>query len=221
MCERQHKTKVRCGKQKDGCHKCIQEDKEVERRIKRDLQLEEDRRQREENYTRQLQEIQDEVEHQRRVNKYEVDEELRKQTLEQHRAELDALKDAEERLRLQNKLKKQAAAKAAEKAQAKASTGAKGPATSAPSKDADLASGPEEEWQFSKQYEGAQSKPLDDLMEMIGLERVKQEFLTVKSKVDTALRQGISMVSERFSCSMLGNPGTGRPPYTIFCSCRA
>jgi hypothetical protein len=46
-------------------------------------------------------------------------------------------------------------------------------------------------------------------MEMIGLEEVKQEFLTVKSQVDTVLRQGVSMASERFSCSMLGNPGTG------------
>jgi hypothetical protein len=48
-------------------------------------------------------------------------------------------------------------------------------------------------------------------MQMIGLEKVKEEFLAVKSKVDTALRQGVSMASERFSCSMLGNPGTGTP----------
>ena len=40
----------------------------------------------------------------------------------------------------------------------------------------------------------------------------------LKSKVDTALRQGISMASERFSCSMLGNPGTGMSPFVRRCS---
>jgi hypothetical protein len=201
VCDRQHKTKVRCGKEKDGCHKCIQEDKDMERRVKRDLKLEEERAQREAEYTRKLQEIQDEVEHQRRILKYEAEEEMRKQTLEQQHSELAALKDAEQRLRQQNKLKAEAAAQAA-KVKAKAS------AQTSP-KEKDWSSGAQAEWEFLKQSEGAQSKPLDDLMEMIGLEDVKQEFLGVKSKVDTALRQGVSMALERFSCSMLGNPGTG------------
>jgi hypothetical protein len=208
VCDRQHKTKVRCGKEKDGCHKCIQEDKEMEHRIKRDLQLEEDRRQREAEYTRKLQEIQGELEHQRCINKYEAEEELRKQTLEQHHSELAALKDAEQRLRRQNKLKAEAAAKAAE---AKSSAQMKESASPAPSKGGDWSNGAQAQWEFLKQYEGAQSKPLDDLMQMTGLEKVKEEFLAVKSKVDTALRQGVSMASERFSCSMLGNPGTGTP----------
>lgn len=204
VCERQHKIKIRCGKEKEGCGKCIDEDKEMERRIKRDLQLEEDRRRREEDYTQKLQAIQDEVEHQRRVNKYEVEEELRKQTLEQQRSELVALKDAEKRLKHQNKLKTEQAAKAAEKS--KATTKTQRPVSS---KEHEWLDDAQSEWDFLKQYEGARSKPLDDLMEMIGLEEVKQEFLAVKSKVDTALRQGVSMASERFSCSMLGNPGTG------------
>jgi hypothetical protein len=46
-------------------------------------------------------------------------------------------------------------------------------------------------------------------MAMIGLEDVKQEFLTIKSKVDLTLRQNTLLASKRFSCSMLGNPGTG------------
>jgi hypothetical protein len=205
VCERQHKTKVRCGKEKDGCRNCIEEDKEMERRIKRDLQLEEDRRRREQEYTRQLQVIQNEVEHQRRINKYEAEEELRNQTLEQQRSELAGLKDAEQRLRHQNKLKAEMAAKAAEAAK----KGANSDSTKGSPKEHEWSSGAQSEWDFLKQSEGAQSKPLDDLMEMIGLEEVKQEFLTVKSQVDTVLRQGVSMASERFSCSMLGNPGTG------------
>ncbi|KAH6622552.1 P-loop containing nucleoside triphosphate hydrolase protein [Chaetomium tenue] len=209
VCDRQHKTKVLCGKQKDGCHKCIQEDKETERRVKRDLQLEQDRAQREAEYTKKLQEIQDEIEHQRRINKYEAEEELRQQTLEQQLSDLEALKDAQQRLRQQNKLKQEAAEQAA-KAKATATTRSKDKKPAASSKDPDWSSGAQAEWDILKQYEGAQSKPLDDLMEMIGLEEVKQEFLSVKSKVDTALRQGITMKAERFSCSMLGNPGTGK-----------
>ncbi|KAL2131440.1 hypothetical protein VTI74DRAFT_5109 [Chaetomium olivicolor] len=206
VCDRQHKTKVRCGKEKDGCHKCIQEDKEMERRIKRSLKLEADRQSREQEYTRKLQDIQDELEHQRRINKYEVEEEMRKQVLEQHQAELAALKGTEQRLRQQNKLRAEAA-KGVLKAKTKA---ANNPSSSASSKDQDWPSDAKAEWEFMKEYEGAQSKPLDELMEMIGLEGVKQEFLNIKSKVETTLRQGISMASERFSCSMLGNPGTGK-----------
>ncbi|KXX80997.1 Helicase required for RNAi-mediated heterochromatin assembly 1 [Madurella mycetomatis] len=210
VCDRQHRTKVPCGKQKDGCLKCIQEDKEMERKAKRDLQLEEDRRCREAEYTRKLREIEDELEHQRRINKYKADEGLRKQTLEQRQSELAALKEVEAKLKERNELRAQQAAQAAQKAQARASQRAKKAASSAPANEPAPLDDAKADWEFQKQYENAQSKPMDELMEMIGLEEVKQEFLSLKSKVDTALRQNISMASERFSCSMLGNPGTGK-----------
>lgn len=209
LCDRQHRTKVPCGKQNDGCLKCIQEDKELERKARRDLKLEEDRRCREAEYTRKLQEIQDEIEHQRRIIKYTADEELRKQTLEQHRSELAALKEAEVKLKERNELRAQQAAQAAQKAQARASQRAKEAASSTPTHEPTGSDDAKADWEFQKQYENAQSKPMDGLMEMIGLEEVKQAFLSLKSKVDTALRQNVSMASERFSCSMLGNPGTG------------
>ncbi|KAF9871866.1 hypothetical protein CkaCkLH20_10800 [Colletotrichum karsti] len=57
---------------------------------------------------------------------------------------------------------------------------------------------------------GASSAALDNLMGMIGLESVKEEFLSIKNKVDTSVRQGISLSKERFSCTLLGNPGTGK-----------
>lgn len=209
ICDRQHKIKVRCSKRNDGCHKCIQEDKEMERQIKRDLQLEEDRRRREEEYMRELQQIQDELVHQRRINKYQAEEEQRKQALEQHQADLVALKNAEVKLRQQNELKAKMESKKAEKLKKTQKQDQK-TAPPSPSTQPDCLSGAQAEWDFMKENEGAQSKPLDQLMEMIGLEDVKQEFLSIKSKVDTALRQGISLASERFSCSMLGNPGTGQ-----------
>ncbi|KAM7189184.1 hypothetical protein V8F33_010186 [Rhypophila sp. PSN 637] len=45
---------------------------------------------------------------------------------------------------------------------------------------------------------------------MIGLEEVKQAFISVKSKVYTTLKQGISFNKDRYGCAMLGNPGTGK-----------
>lgn len=50
---------------------------------------------------------------------------------------------------------------------------------------------------------------LDSLMEMIGLEDVKQTLLTIKAKIDTAIRQNTDLKEERFRVSLLGNPGTG------------
>ncbi len=206
LCERQHKTRVRCGKERDGCRKCILEDQEMERRAKRDLQLEEERARREESYKRELQEIDDEIDHQRRVGQYGTEAEKQKQTLKDRKSELEALKQ-----------KAETAAKAADIAKKIASMKGSAQVKQPPSYSWTGDSGARTEWEFLKQSEGAHSKPLDDLMQMIGLEEVKQKFLGVKSKVDTALRQGISMASERFSCSMLGNPGTGKSLWCRVC----
>jgi hypothetical protein len=177
----------------------------MERRIKLDLQLEEERSRREEIYKRQLQQIDDEIDHQRRVSKYGAEAEQQKQTLEQRKSELEALKQRAATVA-------KASQSAKERAKSKALTLAKESVSSS-----GAASDAQTEWDFLKQSDGAHSQPLDDLMEMIGLEDVKQEFLTVKSNVDTALRQDVSMASERFSCSMLGNPGTGMAPFVPLC----
>jgi hypothetical protein len=57
--------------------------------------------------------------------------------------------------------------------------------------------------------EGQSNKALDSLMGMIGLDEVKEKFLCRKAKVDTVIRQNTSLNDERFSATLLGNPGTG------------
>ncbi|KAL1838403.1 hypothetical protein VTJ49DRAFT_2687 [Mycothermus thermophilus] len=195
-CDRQHKTRVPCARRNDGCQKCIAEDKETERRMRRDLNLEMERRRREEEYTRQLRQIQDEIEHQRMRNKYEAEQEEREKTLEQHRRDLEALKDAEMRLKRQNELRAEAASLAASRPK----TSATGTTRTADGQAEEWSSDARAEWEHLKQSEGAMSVPMDKLMQMIGLEEVKQEFLAIKSNVDTALRQGIKMSEERYSC---------------------
>jgi hypothetical protein len=69
---------------------------------------------------------------------------------------------------------------------------------------------PKDDWEFQKEFEGAQNETIDTLMGMIGLSDVKDQFLSIKAKVDIAVRQNIDMKDERFGAALLGNPGTGR-----------
>lgn len=70
----------------------------------------------------------------------------------------------------------------------------------------------EQEWQCQKDVENTSNEALDGLMSMTGLENVKQEFLRIKGRVDTVIRQGADLNDERFSGALLGNPGTGMIP---------
>ncbi|KAI3396201.1 hypothetical protein diail_339 [Diaporthe ilicicola] len=207
VCDRGHKLKMPCHMRNDKCRTCAKEDLEAERRIKRDLKLEAERQAREAAYKRDLEEIQDEIDHERRTIRYRKDEVEQQITLAQQRADLAALRETSERI-----LK---APKPQAKQQMPGSFPELDPPT--PPTDADsadslegLPDNPEQEWKYLKQFEGAKSETLDELMRMIGLELVKLAFLSVKSRVDTAIRQEISLGKERFGCSMLGNPGTGK-----------
>lgn len=185
----------------DKCSKCVREDAEAERRIKRDLKLESDRVVREESYRRELQEIQDDIDHQRRIIKYQQDDEDQKKTLSQQKADLASLKETAKRVQSVPKPMP---------AMPGSFPFADPPTPSDPSDILDISEGARQEWEHCKAYEGAKSEPLDELMRMTGLEEVKLSFLGIKQRVDTALRQRISLQKERFSCSMLGNPGTGK-----------
>ncbi|TGJ80061.1 hypothetical protein E0Z10_g8693 [Xylaria hypoxylon] len=66
----------------------------------------------------------------------------------------------------------------------------------------------ESDWQQQKELEFASNEALDSLIQMIGLESVKKEFLNIKARVDTAVRQGVDLKGDRFGACLLGNPGT-------------
>ncbi|RYO95128.1 hypothetical protein DL766_006341 [Monosporascus sp. MC13-8B] len=196
----QHKYRVICHKKDEACRKCIEEDKELERRAKRDLELEKERLKRQEAYQSQLKQLQDEVEHQRRLMKYMTEEDEQKKTLAQQQKDLQALKETTSRLAQIKKAQASASQNPPQKICKKSKT-----------KDVTgVLSGAQADWEHYKEFEGTGNDALDELMDMIGLEDVKQSFVEVKSKVDTKLRQNVPLASERFSCSLLGNPGTGK-----------
>jgi hypothetical protein len=65
-------------------------------------------------------------------------------------------------------------------------------------------------WDQQKEQENASNDAIDSLMTMTGLEEVKDQFLRIKAKIDTAVRQNITLSKERFGIVLLGNPGTGK-----------
>ncbi|KAH0169927.1 P-loop containing nucleoside triphosphate hydrolase protein, partial [Aureobasidium melanogenum] len=73
-----------------------------------------------------------------------------------------------------------------------------------------LSSPSKTEWDRRKQNEGASNQHVDVLMNMPGLEAVKEQFLNIMTRVDTCRRQGTNLRSERFGTVLLGNPGTGK-----------
>lgn len=66
------------------------------------------------------------------------------------------------------------------------------------------------EWLRQKNMEGANDPSIDAIMDMTGLEGVKQKVLNTKAKIDLSIRQNASLKQERFNVVLLGNPGTGR-----------
>lgn len=72
-----------------------------------------------------------------------------------------------------------------------------------------------EEWERQKRVEGEHNAALDDLMALSGLEEVKEKFLNIKTRIQTAARQGIDVKRERMGMVMLGNPGTGMFTMTL------
>jgi hypothetical protein len=51
---------------------------------------------------------------------------------------------------------------------------------------------------------------MDKLMALVGLEEVKQAFLSLWAKVDVFEKQAIDHNEERYHIVLLGNPGTGK-----------
>ncbi|TRM64558.1 P-loop containing nucleoside triphosphate hydrolase protein [Schizophyllum amplum] len=68
----------------------------------------------------------------------------------------------------------------------------------------------EQEWRHRKAVEGKSNEHVDNIMELVGLEAVKQQVLTVMDKIEIAKQQGTSLKDQRFNVAFLGNPGTGK-----------
>ncbi|KAL2826644.1 P-loop containing nucleoside triphosphate hydrolase protein [Aspergillus cavernicola] len=208
-CTRSHKITRPCFQQHQPCHRCVEEDEEVERRRKRDMELDIKRNQKQKDYMLQLALVKDEIDHERRIRQEQNDDQERQRILQQHRDDL-------ERIRTSAIHSAQGSPKGKNTPDEDNSTfgslpqpNEKTPAE--PSMNVSKgSSGAAQDWEYQKKYEGAQSKELDQLMSMIGLESIKTKFLAIKAQVDAALRQNVDFKDDRFGSVLLGNPGTGK-----------
>lgn len=204
VCPMKHKTKRPCSKSQAACITCAEEDRQRERIRKRNERLDAERDAKRAAYAQQLADAQAEIDHHKRRLKDSREAEDLAKTLEQRKAQLASLKETTKKL----DEKKQSSSRP------------KSPAVSRPPRKVLTAGNGEEDdwssakkqWEHFKRSDGAENEALDTLMDMIGLEEVKDKFLSIKLEVDTAVRQELDMSNKRFGCSMLGNPGTGKAP---------
>ncbi|KXX80870.1 Stage V sporulation protein K [Madurella mycetomatis] len=68
----------------------------------------------------------------------------------------------------------------------------------------------EREWERRKREFGEKSKALDQLMAMVGLEEVKEEFLAIKATIDAAKQRKGKLRRQDFNLVLTGNAGTGK-----------
>ncbi|KAI9831934.1 MAG: hypothetical protein M1819_004656 [Sarea resinae] len=218
-CPRNHKITWFCHQQRPAsCKECDDENRKLEKKRQRDHELEAKRRAKQDGYARQLAELQDEIAHERFLRKDQLESNEMENNLAQHRADLSRLKSAENQRppTMPESIMNQQTGDGTESTRSDHSRTSQ----SEPELDTSLNhaskplsvldSGAKDEWEYQKKYQGADNDTLDTLMSMIGLEAVKDQFLSVKAKIDVAVRQNVDMKHERFSAALLGNPGTGK-----------
>ncbi|KAF1835315.1 P-loop containing nucleoside triphosphate hydrolase protein [Decorospora gaudefroyi] len=227
-CAKSHKVTRRCHESATAtCRKCEAELQAQERRRQRDHQLDKERQDKQRAYALRLIEIEDEIEHQKRILKDQGDERDRQQAIEQKRQDLSNLRAKANRppqqpapassepsaTRSNNTSASKDGSAAPKPAQAPTpgTTASPQPTTIENETQPDWdKSDARDDWEWQKEFEGAENEALDSLVSMIGLESVKQQFLAIKAKVDVVVRQNVSLKGERFGAALLGNPGTGK-----------
>lgn len=224
LCLRKHKQSRHCHETTSPCWRCENEDRKQEQRKQRDLKLDAERETKRRNYASRLSNIQDKIDHERRLQRERYEEGEHEKVLRQHEQDLKNLRESSLRTK-EVPSKDTKLGKSTDDQQRAMSRAAERPRTTIPppaggvqedNKSPELLhSSAKEDWQHQKEFEGVENEALDSLMDMIGLEDVKEKFLSIKSRIDTAIRQNIKIKDERFGVALLGNPGTGKQ-YVLF-----
>ena len=219
-CSKKHKYSWRCYKGRPKlCPKCDAEAEAAERRKKRDFDLEIKRQAIQMDHARKLAEVQQKIDEQHMFLKDLADEKDRTNTLSQKLKDLENLKTTAIRVMNQQRQEHTATPKKLDSSLNNAHTpamnhkdrfAASGSNSHQGQNISNNTSSASDEWQRQKAMEGQSNEAIESLMGMIGLEEVKERFLSIKAKVETVVRQNSSLKDERFSAALLGNPGTGK-----------
>ncbi|KAH3974750.1 hypothetical protein HBI56_106880 [Parastagonospora nodorum] len=230
-CAQDHKVTRKCHDTAGAtCQKCEAEARALERRRQRDHKLDQERQANQKAYAARLAEIEDEIEHQKRLLGDRAAEEERQKALAQKKQDLtnlqkkikapvkvskhpepatppDSAADRASNVSGDSPASHQSSSGSLDQTQSASDGTARQQDSDYPERDKSEA---KDDWEEQKTLWGADNEALDSLMSMIGLESVKEQFLATKSKVDTLIRQNVSLKGERLGAALLGNPGTGK-----------
>lgn len=78
-----------------------------------------------------------------------------------------------------------------------------------------IASQASQEWTLQKKEQGQDNAAMDSLMNLVGLEEAKSQFLAIKNRVDASRRQGGNVPQERFGAVFMGGPGSGKSTVAV------
>lgn len=232
-CPQNHKLHWHCWKGRPTfCSKCEALVKEQEAKLKRDFDLEEQRKAKEAEFKKQLEKIDGEI----RTRQQEIQdrgvERDRAIFLLQRAEDLAGITSTLEQTTLysafptsypaQSNPSANAAVEERDPPTAGHSNQGPSPSTTnlskykkdkkdqAPAQKPRAPSAAVQTWEHQKTTEGASNAAIESIMQMIGLDDVQQRFLNIKSNVETIVRQGTDLKAERFGAVLLGNPGTGK-----------
>jgi len=233
-CTNGHAQTWKCHeKQPLTCHICDRDAKRAAEKSQKDFELQKKRDAEQQVHDEKMAKVRERLDAQIQAQK---DLQLAKEREAALKQQEQDVKDAEERLRqkaeAEKRRKEEEKKRAAEQAAASSSIAATvidtvksavntltGASPNQPSPGKNSAknntgkkkrtSAAQADWQRRKDTDGVMNAHIDAIMEMIGLEPVKQQVLKIMDKVDVNVRQGTSLAKERFNVVLLGNPGTG------------
>ncbi|KAK4611584.1 NFX1-type zinc finger-containing protein 1 [Fulvia fulva] len=210
-CPQGHKLTWTCSQGHPvSCRTCDAEAAALLAQQQRNAELDKELQARQAAYASELAKIQAELDHVRLAAKDKREQDEQSNELTQRRKDLENAKAlAARQVAAAETSKKQKSTQAGAGAkQPKVSSTI--PESSSNEGDRDFKSEATLDWEHQKTIEGAKNEAMDQLMAMIGLEAVKEQFLEIKSKVDLLVRQDLSITKERFVAALLGNPGSGK-----------
>jgi len=222
QCVKNHKITRKChDKAAAICQKCEAAQRAEEKRRQRDHKLDQEREAKQQAYLARLVDIEDKIEHEKRLLKNRAEAAEQDAAIAQKEKDLENFKrrvaepvgNTHSPLIPTQKSNPNGAAPGQQNAVSKP-LNTSGSQVKPTNKDMILPneeqSDAKDDWEHQKKMDRAQSTTLDSLISMIGLESVKEQFLGIKSKIDTLVRQGVPLSGERFGAALLGNPGTGK-----------
>lgn len=207
-CPVDHKISWKCHQGRPAvCPACDRLAKRLEKQAKLDLKAKEDREKAQREHDMKMIELEANLQYQQEALN---DMQARKDRENEVRQKEKEIEDTKQKILDAENAAKQAAEKAKASSQSPSQGATNDPASNAPPPPRPMfPSVARDKWENQKRMDGVQNDAIDNIMDMTGLEEVKNEILRIKGSLDTMHRQGVPINKERLNLALLGNPGTG------------